>query len=414
VPSLAPQPSEPEDWRTGSAAVLEQALRDSRQHTLQSFDAVDAALAAEGLRVPQRADLNLPLWELGHIGWFQRWWIGRFAQRRLGCEADPHSPRAPASALGRDEWFDSSTVPHGSRWSLPLPAAHLQRLELTAGLEETLLALTSASENTDESESEAGLYFFRLALAHEDMHHEASLYMAQQLGLPRADPNWVSTALPAARLQIELPSAGFVQGQAPTGFAFDNELQAHVVDQPGYRIDSRVLNWADFLEFVEAGAYDQPQWWSDQACAWIALQQPQAPRYLRRAGSTWQQQRWGRWQMLDLSGPAMHLNAFEAEAWCRWAGRRLPSEAEWERAALQAGPLFSWGQVWEWTADAFQPYPGFKPHPYSDYSAPWFGSRRVLRGASWCTQPRLHHARYRNFYTPERNDIFAGFRTCAP
>jgi EgtB-related family protein len=141
------------------------------------------------------------------------------------------------------------------------------------------------------------------------------------------------------------------------------------------------------------------------------------PRYLRRApdasAAAWQQQRWGRWQALDSTLPACHLSCFEAEAWCAWAGRRLPSEAEWERAAVGRPDAFAWGAVWEWTASPFAAYPGFAAHPYRDYSAPWFGSRRVLRGASCATQPRLHHARYRNFFPPERNDIFAGFRSCA-
>ena len=119
---------------------------------------------------------------------------------------------------------------------------------------------------------------------------------------------------------------------------------------------------------------------------------------------------------LDPAQPATNLSAHEARAWCQWAGRRLPSEGEWESAATQAaktGEAFEWGQVWEWTSSAFARYPGFVPHPYRDYSLPWFDGRPVLRGASFATAPRMKHPRYRNFFGAERNDIFAGFRSCA-
>ncbi len=136
------------------------------------------------------------------------------------------------------------------------------------------------------------------------------------------------------------------------------------------------------------------------------------PARLRRAGSGWQQRRGGQWLPVEPRHAALHLTAHEADAWCRWAGRRLPTEAEWECAAhTLAG--FAWGHAWEWTASTFGPYAGFAPHPYRDYSAPWFGSRRVLRGACPATAPALAHARYRNFFEPHRNDTFAGFRSAA-
>jgi EgtB-related family protein len=108
----------------------------------------------------------------------------------------------------------------------------------------------------------------------------------------------------------------------------------------------------------------------------------------------------------------VHLSWYEADAWCRWAGRRLPTEAEWEAAAV-SDPRFAWGEVWEWTASAFAPFVGFAAHPYRDYSRPWFDGRPVLRGASRATSLRMTHPRYRNYFTAERNDIYAGFRSCA-
>ena len=124
--------------------------------------------------------------------------------------------------------------------------------------------------------------------------------------------------------------------------------------------------------------------------------------------------RWfDRWLPLDPAQPVVHVNAYEAEAWCLWAGRRLPRAAEWERAATTT--TMSWGgTVWEWTADAFEPYLGFVPGPYRDYSAPWFGDHRELRGGSFATPARMHDARFRNFFLPTRTDVFAGFRSAGP
>jgi EgtB-related family protein len=165
-----------------------------------------------------------------------------------------------------------------------------------------------------------------------------------------------------------------------------------------------------FLPFLEAGGYDQPQWWTVAGTAWLATLRRRQPSGLRATSTGWEQMRHGRWERLRPREFAVHLSAHEADAWCRWSGCRLPSEAEWEHAALSR-PGFRWGHVWEWTSSRFEPFPGFAPHPYRDYSVPWFGSRRVLRGASQATAPALAHARYRNFFEPHRRDIFAGFRS---
>lgn len=392
--------------RCADQGLLGEALQASRRDTLAAFDCWGRDLPAHGLVVPQRADLNPPLWELGHIGWFQEYWIVRNPQRVRGRAADPDAPRHPPMRANADALFDSGKVPHDSRWSLPLPDANTARLELAEQLGTTLQLLRTTGSDDD------ALYFFRLALLHEDMHHEAALYMAQALGLPMDQNRWRPAPLLGPRRSLELGAGRFRLGSAGDGFAFDNELQACEVDVAAFTIDSRAVCWQEFLPFLEDGGYAQPRWWSAAGREWMATERPVAPRYLRRDGAQWQQWCFGQWHPLDGQLPVCHVNRYEAEAWCSWAGRRLPTEAEWECAALAHPADFAWGAVWEWTSTTFGPYPGFVAHPYRDYSAPWFGTRAVLRGASFATQDRMHHVRYRNFFTPERRDIFGGFRSC--
>jgi len=397
--------------RQGSAAALADALQRSRSDTLATFASLEQALP--NIRVPQRPELNPPLWELGHIGWFQAWWLQRFAARALGWRADPELPRGPALQTDADAWYNSSLVPHDSRWRLPLPDAAQTRANLARQLRATLALLNEGSGDAASSDDDA-LYFFRLALLHEDMHHEASLYMAQSLGVPTDPARWQPPSLPAPPAPLDFAAGPWRLGsKADAGFAFDNELGAHEVELKAVQIDAQVLRWADYLPFVAAGAYGETRWWSEAGHQWRLAQAMQAPRYLRAEAGAWLQWRGGQWRALDLSQPACHLSQHEAQAWCSWAGRRLPTEAEWERAAISRPQDFRWGDVWEWTASAFAPYPGFQPHPYRDYSAPWFDGRPVLRGGSFMTQPRIKHPRYRNFFPPQRNDIPAGFRSCA-
>jgi EgtB-related family protein len=146
---------------------------------------------------------------------------------------------------------------------------------------------------------------------------------------------------------------------------------------------------------------------------WRAASKRRAPRDWRAAGAgLWEERHFDRWAPLASAQPVVHVTAFEAEAYCRWAGRRLPTEAEWEFAAVNGA--IRWGQSsWEWTGSPFEPYAGFSADPYADYSEPWFHDHRSVRGGSIVTRDRMHHPRYRNFYKPDRDDIFVGFRTCA-
>jgi EgtB-related family protein len=375
-----------ETARRGDRLALAAALADSRARTLTLLEAYTSALG-HALVVPCTPQLNPPLWEAGHIGWFQDYWIARNQQRALGTDCDPDHARPAGRMPGADALYNSSRVAHDTRWQLDLPDLAATRVYLADALAETLTLLADTPEN------DANLYFFRLALFHEDMHGEAGIYMAQALDIALPDTLLAPELTVTQQRALHIPAQTWTLGQNDHGFAFDNELAPHPVTVPAFEIDAEVISWGRYLPFIE-----------QTGCP--------PPRYLRHEDGRWRQCRFGQWHDLSLDAPAVHLRQDEAEAWCRWAGRRLPSEAEWETAALTQ-PQFRWGQVWEWTASRFEPYPGFVAHPYRDYSAPWFGDRYVLRGASRATSPRMTHPRYRNYFTPERNDLHCGFRSCA-
>jgi EgtB-related family protein len=152
---------------------------------------------------------------------------------------------------------------------------------------------------------------------------------------------------------------------------------------------------SEFAEFAGSADYADDDLWSDAGREWRRGADPCRPGQ-------------------DAGLAAMHVNYFQAEAWSRRAGRRLPTEAEWEFAATRSPDfLASSGQVWEWTSSVFAPYPGFSAGRYRDYSEPWFHTHQVLKGGSFVTHPRLKYPQYRNFYARERCDMFCGFRTCA-
>ena len=390
-------------FRQAGRSEIEAALSASRATMLGWLAAYRAALGDE-LLVPYSLELNTPLWEIGHIGWFEEFWLARNPQRTLGVAANPEASRPDSWLAGADGFYNSSQVAHNRRWGLALPDAPGTLAYLEA-VRATTLALLEQSGDSD-----ADLYFFRLAIAHEDMHAEAWVYMAQTLAIPLSLP--ARASLPADG-NVALPGGEWQLGYGAPGFAFDNELPAHAVGLAAFEIDRQPVSWRRYLPFVEAGGYDDPRYWSVAGWAWRQAHGLAHPRYLRPQGSRWQCHNFGTWQDLAADQAAIHLTYFEAEAWCRWAGRRLPSEAEWEMAALARPDEFAWGQVWEWMASAFAPFIGFVAHPYRDYSRPWFDGRPVLRGASFATSPRLRHPKYRNYFTPERNDIFAGFRSCA-
>jgi gamma-glutamyl hercynylcysteine S-oxide synthase len=379
------------NWRRANATHIADGLQDLRAKTLSVFDAF---VAAECLTVPCTDELNPPLWELGHVAWFQEFWIGRNQQRELGIHYDANHVRLTSVLAQADNWYNSSTVAHEARWHLPLLEPMACKDYLAKTLQQTLALLAQAGDSDD------ALYFYRLVMFHEAMHLEAAIYMAQAVGV-EVTPNLIATQAintPTNRPFFLHQDQTVLLGYQDSGFAFDNELGTYPVEVAAFDIDSRCVNWGEYLKFIEATNSG-------------------LPRYVRRGEFGFEAQKFGVWKSLDLLAVAVHINLADAQNYCIWAERRLPTEAEWELAATSSNSnasatKFNWGEVWEWTSRTFAPYPGFVAHPYVDYSAPWFGSRQVLRGACTATQTMMRNVKYRNYFTPERTDIYAGFRTC--
>ena len=380
---------------------LAAAMRDARRNLLARVDDLDDAQ----WRVPYDPGYNPVAWEIGHVAWFAEWWTLR-GPHTVGSDGQVQAA-LPARCAGPDQIFNSSVIPHRDRWQVSLPDRAALYAMLATQLEATLAALAQAGE------SDADLYFYRLALAHEDMHVEALTYLRDHLAYP-APPDLLIPQVRIEAAQVSI-AAGPVQiGQAASGegFYFDNEKWAYTLALPSFQIDATPISCGAYLKFVEAGGYAHADYWPGAAGQWRATVVRTHPARWRKVGAAWQCRWFDQWLPLSADQPIMHINAYEAEAYCLWAGRRLPSEAEWEAAARQ--DAITWGgAVWEWMSNAFTPYTGFSPDAYRDYSAPWFGNHRSLRGGSFATHARMHHAQYRNFYLPERSDIFAGFRTCA-
>jgi iron(II)-dependent oxidoreductase len=423
-----------------SPAVLADWAGDARRRTLDLI----ADLDDDQLLGPQQDCVNPLLWEIGHLAWFAEKWVLRDAGRKPSL-----LPRA-------DALYDSAGVAHDTRWDLALPG-RAATLDYMREVQERLLDVIARGP------SSTAKYFILLSIFHEDMHGEAFLYTRQTLGYSR--PKWSSSraiARPGAGAlpgDVEIAGGTFLLGSNhDEEFVFDNEKWAHSVNVPPFAIARAAVTQGEFAAFVEADGYGRRELWCADGWRWRQTVQARHPVYWRREGTAWLRRDFVDWVPLEPHRPMIHVNWYEADAYCRWAGRRLPTEAEWECAAtassadltkpkrrfpwgddpptarhaqldgyalgacdvgeLPAGDSFAGcrqmiGNVWEWTASDFGPYPGFVADPYREYSEPWFGNHKVLRGGAWMTRARLLRNTWRNFYKPERRDIWAGFRTCA-
>jgi len=420
-------------------------VKDVRARTLALIRGLDV----DQLMGPRLPIVNPLRWEIGHAAYFHEYWVLR---QHLG------------EAAGRadvDHLYDSINIAHATRWDLPLLS-----LAETMAYMESVLARECAHLTNDPADEQRD-YLVHYAVLHEDMHTEAFTYTRQtlsypipEIGLPR-DPGWAAGAWAG---NAEIPAGEFWLGAcAEDGFCFDNEKWAHPQAVAPFHIARAAVSNLEYAAFVDDNGYRRREFWDAEGWAWRETAKLKQPVYWRKGpDGAWQQRHFQTWQTLSPHAAVIHVSWYEARAYCRWAQRRLPTELEWEVAAaaeptadglslalnkrrypwgdtapnsslanldggalgcLDVGALPAGdsafgcrqmlGNVWEWTDTLFGPYPGFTPDMYQDYSQPLFGTTRVLRGGCWATRNRLIRNTWRNYYGPERNDVFAGFRTCA-
>lgn len=431
---------------------LLQGLREARVRTLDLV----ADLDDQQLIGPRLSIVNPLRWEIGHVAYFQEFWCLRHFQGEQ-----------PILAEG-DSLYDSARVAHDTRWDLPLPL----RQYTLAFMQQVLdRVIESASSSTDKQiDGYDQSYFLQLALFHEQMHAEAITYTRQTLGY--GAPRFTNTPGVAreerTKTQLEgdalIPGGRFLLGRSSSsGFSFDNEQWEHEVEVKPFSISRVSVTQGEFTRFVEDAGYHRSKLWGETGWRWRQSAGAENPVYWKRESTgRWLRRHFDQWVPLEDRLPVIHVNWYEADAYSRWAGRRLPTEAEWEMAAscesssdadgIHTGKrTYPWGDTvptpdranldwrakgcievdelplsdsafgcrqmigncWEWTSTDFGPYPGFAPGPYKEYSEPWFGDHKVLRGGCWVTRSSMIHNAYRNFYTPDRRDVWAGFRTCA-
>lgn len=310
------------------------------------------------------------VWDLGHIAAYEDLWL----VHRLGGE--------PLLRPELAAFYDAFETPRAKRGDIEiLGRADAERY--LADVRERTVAITERDG--------ADPVLHEMVLRHELQHTETMRQLMAMAGLlPPDEPR-----LPALGEGewLAVPGGTFAMGAPAEGFAYDNERPRHAVDVPAFAIASRPVTNASWLHFVEGGGYERREWWSDEAWAW--KQEYDIVGHAGVAGGA-------------PDAPVCHVSFFEADAFARWSGARLPTEAEWEKAADRLDGV---GLVWEWTSSPFTGYPGFRAHPYREYSEVFFGDAyRVLRGGALATHPRVKTRTFRNWDLPQRRQIFAGVR----
>lgn len=392
-------------FRHASAQELALMLREAHDYTLSLFECFVSIRLDDPATLPVIRNFKPPIWDLGHLAWFAEWLVLRDASL-LSVPSSPTKMRPSMLSKG-DVWFAPHSVIHDVFSALP-KAAHL--ITYKNEVLDRVLDKLGRVANTDEA-----LYPYRMALAFEDMHGEYWVALLQVLGLraPMATERHICP--PWAQSEINVPGGNLMMGSMPNnGFVFDSEKWSHLVYVPTFAIDSNLISNMKFAEFVEDDGYQRPQYWSTLGQHWLMQQERSAPINWTRDGNWWRCARFGRDISLSASEPIRHVCLYEAQAYCMWAKRRLPTEAEWEFATVSGHAALRWGDLWEWTCSAFEPYPGFAPEALTFNVDPEeaFVTHQSVRGASFATPSRMRSERFRNFLLPENCENLIGFRTC--
>jgi iron(II)-dependent oxidoreductase len=417
-------------------AEIRTALEEVRARTEALLDPIPNEIL-----VARDSESQLPLlWELAGIAYFEELWLVRNLRAR------------PPAAERHDELYGLLPLDGNVKHLPPLqPAA--ARAYVADVRERALDALEEA-----ELDSSALLrrgFVFGLVLQHELQHQETMLETLESWDgeYPLPDEH-VPEPAPRGPDELRIPDGSFVLGSVGEPWAYDNELVPHEVELRAFWIDRAPVTNGVFVDFVDDGGYRSESLWTTEGWAWVREGGVEAPLNWERTVDGWQRRRFGIREPVPFDEPLQHVSWHEADAFARWAGKRLPTETEWERAAAwderlgksrypwgsewfgyeanlgrsrfspapagsyaggqsPTGCLQMAGDVWEWTSSFFHPYPGFVAFPDSGCSEAFFGEEyRVLRGGSWATDPLVGRATFRRWEVPEGRRLFSGFR-CA-
>lgn len=432
-------------------------------NTHQKFLGLVNTLTEEQLSLPFHPGVNPPVWEMGHTAFFYEVFILQALDK-----AETFDP-------SMDDIWDSFNIDHKDRWIPGMIPSKVKTLHYVDVIYKEILARIENKELTQHD-----LYLYNYAIYHHNMHIESLIWCRQTMGFPKMDfvrghinDKPVGTGelslgdaqIPAGRYRIGMPADS--KQFATDDFAFDNEKPGFEVDLEAFNISKTLVSNREFLAFIEDGGYQKKELWSWGGKKWLntehdfgtppakQMTRPKKPVYWRQENGNWLEHHFDKWIALNPEFPVTHISFWEAEAFCHWAGRRLPTEHEWEAAALgnlkdQPVRRYPWGNemdsdkvdmdgyhlahvpvtayeegdsifgcrqmlgtVWEWTSSQYLPYDGFTIDMYPFMSTLQFGYHKVTRGGSCATSSVLIRGSYRQAYFPTRTDVFVGFRTCS-